>query len=232
MKKLLNFLFVNRQETENKWWHRLFMVFLFGSGILISISSIFLFYNNNHNWITYNPAVFSFELNYDKAQGEEVHCSQNLFSCGSTNLSKEDEDRYWASHQISVTNLQKQYGMDKYDVNSCPHDSSQNLFFIVADRISKKTIPTRVFPTQLVNCVNKVMSDMESDKAYSEYQTSLKNLDVNTSFKITKNINYSTIISNIASWIFTPIITILIWILFWSSIIYRSLLYIIFGKKK
>ena len=122
--------------------------------------------------------------------------------------------------------------MDKYDVNNCPHTSSETPMSIAFDRISGKTISTQIASTQLVNCVNKVMNDMESNPAYSAYQTSVKNLDNNPSFKITKNIQYGAIIGDVVSWVIIPIIVVLIWILFWSSIVYRSVLYIVFGNKK
>ena len=224
---------VKKLETENKWWHRLFVVFLFGSGIIVFILSIFLTVDsNNHNWITYNPAVFSFEQNYNEAGGKEIFCTKGLFSCTGIDLSKQDESRYWTLYQTAVTNLQKQFGMDKYDVNNCPHTSSETPMFLAFDRISGKTTSTQIASTQLVNCVNKVMNDMESNPAYSAYQTSVKNLDNSPSFKITKNIQYGAIIGDVVSWVIIPIIVVLIWILFWSSIVYRSVLYIVFGNKK
>ena len=91
MKKLLNILLVKKPETENKWWHRLFVVFLFGSGVIVFILSIFLTVDsNNHDWITYNPAVFSFEQNYNEAGGKEIFCTKGLFSCTGIDLSKQD----------------------------------------------------------------------------------------------------------------------------------------------
>ena len=232
MKKLLNFLLVRRPETENKWWNRLFNVVLFGSGIVVFLLTIFLVINSyNHNWITYNPAVFSFEQNYNEIDSKEIPCTKGLFSCKGIDISKQDESRYWTLYQTAVTSLQKQFGMDKYNYDDCPHTTYQKPINILFDKIFGGNT-TADYPTQLIDCVNKIYNDMKANPSYSEYQTAVKNLYDQPSVKITRNIHYGIILTDITLWVVIPIIAVLVWIVFWSAIIYRATLYIIFGKKK
>ncbi len=74
MKKLFNILLVRRTEVENKWWHRLISVVIYGSTILVAISAITLFVLKSEMWKKYSYTAFSFEDNYSTAQGKEVRC--------------------------------------------------------------------------------------------------------------------------------------------------------------
>lgn len=226
MKKLLNFLLVRRPETENKWWHRLFTVLLFGSGILVAVFAISLVVDSyNHTWVTHRPVAFSLEPNYQQAKGEEFPCNwsfdttraanepiKSIIECKGVEIPLTDARTYGALYDTARKNLEIQYGLDKYTTATCP----------------KSTGETKFSPEQ-ISCIRKVFADEEADPAYPEYQNSINNL---AHIKVVRDINYGYILSDIALWLFIPILVLVLWIVFWSSVIYRSVLYIIFGKKK
>jgi hypothetical protein len=39
-------------------------------------------------------------------------------------------------------------------------------------------------------------------------------------------------LSDIAFWVMVPLLVLLLWVVFWDSIVYRAILYVIYGKKK
>lgn len=223
MKKILDFLFPERQETKNKWWDRLFTVLLFGSAIIVLALAIFFSISNKNDtweWVTYSPVAFSLEPNYQQAKGKEVACQVDMFAfsvpdnepivdggigvnCNNIILSDSYSKQYGYLYADEMENLQKQFGVDKYNLTNCGSDS-----------------------TCLINTMNAFLAN----PAEGEYEKALDN--VSLSLKISRSINHGFIFGDIAYWIFIPILTVLAWIIFWSSIVYKSILYIIFGKKK
>ena len=232
MKKIINIFITRRNEINNKWWNRLFNVLLLGSTIVIfvlSLSVIGITYDNS--WVTYS-VKFSFEPDYNDATGTEIDCKNSLgfLECEGVD-SALYQKQYSDLYDKSVISLQKQFGIDKYDYDNCPHTAYQKPINVLFDKISGKNT-TADYPPQLIDCVNKLNSDMKADPSYSQYTDSIKTLGTKTSIRLTKIIHYPIIIIDVALWIFIPLIAVLIWIVFWSSIIYRSILYIIFGKNK
>lgn len=225
MKKLLNVLLVRRPETENKWWHRLFTVLLFGSGILVSVSAIFLSVDSyNHTWITHHPVAFSLEPNYQQASGKEFPCDwsfdttraanepiKSIIECKGVDIPLTDARTYGTLYDTAEKNLETQYGLDKYTAD-CPKSNGES----------------KLSPEQ-ISCIRNVFTDEQADPAYPKYQDSLKDL---ARIKVAQDINFGYILSDIALWLFISILVLALWIVFWSSVIYRSVLYIVFGKKK
>jgi len=231
MKKIINRLLVNRQETRDKWWHRLFMVLLFGSGVFVFILAIYLtvvsFYPK---WVTYGdkPLAYGAELNYQEVNGTELPCNLGvdelsndnnhitfIVQCNGVNLSYEDSKKYKALYDDVSTYLQQQFGLVNKYSNDCP-------------TVKLKPAGTP-FTSEQLTCLRQSMAKEQADPDYIKYQAALDKINV---VKVSKNSNLLHIIFDFALWIIIPLFVFVIWILFWDSIIYRSVLYIIFGKKK
>jgi hypothetical protein len=235
MKKLLNFLLVRRSETENKWWHRLFSVLLFGSALVVLVFAVLLNVDSSdHTWVTYKPVAFSLEQNYQTAKGKELPCKESLdfsgdidtrllIKCDGVDISPADSLRYEGLYKIADTNLQIQFGVQKYFDNSyynCPIPS-------VPKPIGYKLTPSDI--SCIRDEMSRISADEATDPAYTQYQEALKNL---AHIKVIRDTNFGLILADIGLWVIVPILAATLWVIFWSAIIYRSILYIIFGKKK
>jgi hypothetical protein len=229
MKRFLSFLLVRRPETENKWWHRLFTVLLFGSALVALVISVFLTIDSyNHTWITHKPVAFSLESNYQDANGKELSCEQDIFmfptssnepaingagiKCDGVTLTRSDSKRYEALYEAERKDLEKQFGLDKYNLTNCP-----------------RSLPGERLSPEQISCIRENLDAEQADPEYPKYQSALKDL---LRIKVVKNINYEFMLTDIGLWVAIPLLTVLLWIVFWSAIIYRSVLYIIFGKRK
>jgi len=230
MKKIINFLLVKRPETENKWWHRLFTVILFGSAIVLFISIILLTADiYKHAWFTHRITAFSLESNYQQAEGQEFPCNwsidttradnepiKSVIKCKGVEIPLTDARTYGALYDTAGENLRMQYGLDKYNgaCSNLPQNPS-------GKGLSKEEI----------TCLNEMQDVMQTDPTYNEYQNASENL-AKIKIKVSENTNLVTIFSDIFVWLTIPILVIITWIIFWSAIVYRTLLYVIFGKKK
>ena len=227
MKKLINFLFVRRPEIENKWWHRLFIVFLVGSGIIVFIITVsFTVINFYPKWVMHgdDPLSFSLESNYEKINGKELPCNVDLSAfhisstepningwgvkCEGVNLSEFDSKRYAKLYSTAHKNLRTQYGFDKY---------SDDSICAINDRACQLNIIWKGFDLE------------KADPSYNKFQIEEKNL---TRIKVSAVANFWNILLDIMLLMVVPAIVLTLWILFWDSIIYRSILYIIYGNKK
>ncbi len=227
--KITNFFLVKRPETENKWWHRLFTVLLFGSTIFVLILTVYLSIgNNNHDWVA-NNITFNLEPNYKEAIGKEFPCVRSLFiKCNDVGVSSYDLDRYEKLWETTRDNLWEQTGLDNKYGADCIKKFGEKLtqFEVVTLELEA---PTNKSGDEII-CWRKVALDEGNDPAYATYENIIKNLPL--TLKVSKDINYGFILSDLAYWIFVPIITVSIWVMFWSTIVYRSILYVVFGKKK
>lgn len=230
MNKILKLFSVKREDLklENKWWHRLFTVFLVASGIIVLILAVCLTIGSyNLKWVIYGdkPLAFSLDPNYGKVVGKELPCESVIddsasslsftIKCNDVNLSHEDSQRYQTLYDAASKYLSQQFGLDKYG-STCSNSWSS----------------TAVLGTQLsaeqIACVRKAIADESADPAYPKYQNALKNI---ARVKVSENSNLGVVFFDILLWIIIPIFALLAWILFWNSIVYRSILYVIFGKK-
>ncbi len=248
MKKLLRILFVKREETKNKWWDRLFHVLLGGTSILLLLLAIFLTLESTNNaWVSYRPVAFSLEPNYEQAQGKEVLCEPTLESwndkgvkCGEVILSDQELARYYALRETASERLWKQSGLDGKYVADCAKfplkaaGSNITLQKIAAfDQILGQDSATTQMSAEeragLACWKNNLIAE-HADPAYSAYQTALDNLNDNK-VKLVGSTNFGLVFDDIASWTLIPILVVLLWVLFWSSVVYRATLYVIYGKK-
>ncbi len=229
--KISNFLFVHRPEIDNKWWNRLFTVFLFGSAIIVFILTVYLTVSSYYpNWVIYGdqPLAFSLEPNYQKISGKELPCDLNLFAfpvsatepaidgegmnCKGVILSDFDSKRYATLYNSAEKTLEKQYGFDKYfDDSMCTGGSPS----------ANQTCEFDSF--------NKGETAEQADPSYGQYLKDYNNL---ARIKVSETGNLGNIILDVTLWIAIPVLVLVVWILFWSFIFYRTLLYIIYGKQK
>lgn len=221
--KILGILLVNRLETHNKWWHRLFGVVLGGSSIIVLIFALSLVINDSKlNWVTYDPTAFSLEQNYQQAVGKEFSCKHDLdfysypiktiIKCDGVELSSSDAKHYGELYDSADKDLRMQYGLDKYS-DSCGTANQQS-----------------PLSQEQISCIRTSISNEQADSSYSRYENDLQKLPLK--LKVARNIHMGFIWGDIASWVIIPILSVLVWVIFWNSIIYRSILYVIFGNKK
>jgi len=80
VKKIKKPLFVRRVETENKWWHRLALVLIYGSATLAVLFWIGLAIDEISDWEKYKSYsyAYSFEQGYEFLDGEEISCALNF----------------------------------------------------------------------------------------------------------------------------------------------------------
>lgn len=230
MKKLLNFLLVRRTETENKWWHRLFSVLLFGSALIVLVFAILLNVDSSDHtsWVTYKPVAFSLEQNYQQAIGKELLCEeQDLFAfpvsdnepalngagikCDGVTLSTFDSKRYEALYETARKNLETQFELDKYSLAKC----------------SKPRINGKLSPEE-ISCMRENLDAWQADPQYPKYQEALKNI---AHIKVEREIDFGAMLTDISFWVLVPILVTILWIVFWGAVVYRSILYVIFGRK-
>jgi hypothetical protein len=242
MKKLLKILLVKKLETENKWWDRFFNVFLGGTAIIVLLSVFLLtIESHKHNWVTYDPVVFSLEQTYKQVDGKELPCKEDLdwdnakaneelktiIQCDGVTITYSQAKRYGALYNLADEKLRQIDGIKELD---------DKFIQICKDEISSQTFPTiysgTLTPEQIaeLKCVvSKEKADSSYNQLYDKYQNDLKGL---ASIKVVRNVHIGIIIGDIALLLLIPILSALIWVLFWSLIIYRLILYIIFGNKK
>jgi hypothetical protein len=222
--KILNMLFVRRSEAKDRWWNRLFVVLLLGSGIVVFVLSVFIMIiGHNHNWITYHPVAFSLEQNYQQAKGKEFACNwsfdtsrsanepvQSIIECKGVEIPLNEARIYGNLYDTAINNLEIKYGLDKYfDTSTCP-PSNNKISDCEFDLIVKGS------------------ESEQTDPSYKQYQTDLKNL---ARIKAVRSIDFGYIFEDVVFWLLIPIFILALWIVFWSSLIYRTVLYIIFGKE-
>jgi hypothetical protein len=218
---LFNRLVFTREEIKNKWWHRLFTVFLFGSSIIVFIISVSgtielaSYYELNDKVVTYHPVKFSLEPGYQEAVGKEFPCEENYetttwqMKCEGVTIPEANAKHYYNLYKIEMNNLLIKYGLDKYDITSCLNEENG-------------------FTSREKACVNEVMEARQSDSNYASYVGALKNVDY---VKAARDIHGWVIFRSIALFVFAPILITMLWILLLSFVLYRLILYVIFGNK-
>lgn len=220
MRKILNFLLVRRPEIKNKWWDRLFKVLLIGTSIILFIGVLGGTILERNQWTNYgNPYIFSLEKNYKEFDGREFTCNTStndidindkqhlwIMKCDGAQISYEDSVRYEGLERVAATKIYKELGLDKYSWDNC-----------VGNTFGDRS-----------DCIKEMIAAEKTDPAYPNYQNAIKNMPLH--IKMTRNILFGSIFTDVAKWILIPIISVLLWIIFWNSIIYKSVLYIVFGK--
>lgn len=243
--RLLNILLVHRPEVENKWWHRLVNVFIFSTTILVAIFAISLFVSNSEMWKTYSYPAFSFENNYSSVQGKEVNCFIDFkptgVSCGDYAGGK---GPYEAKYPVDLSDFTKRYNRAvKDEVGQSTIDK------ICADgkalQAERDKLGIEGLDPKMSSCMSLTVDfrpiqieDFPSKLnfqrfTYDEYLTDKQigfvgSLWLGIKAKMTTSIIYSILLQNLLY----VILAVLGWFIFWESIVYRTILYIIYGKRK
>jgi hypothetical protein len=243
--KILSILFVNRLEIENKWWHRMVNVFIFGSTILVAIFAISLFVSNSEMWKKYSYPAFSFENNYSSTKGKDVNCFIDFkpagVSCGEY---ADEKGPYEAKYEVDLSDFIKRYNKAiKDEVGQSTIDKICSAGkALQADRnklgvegldqkmLSCMSLTVDIAPIQLSDFPsNPNNQHLTYDEYLTEKQVSfLSWLWLNIKAKMITSIIYPILFQNLIY----VILATLGWFIFCESIIYRTILYIIYGKRK
>lgn len=236
--KISGILFVNRLETENKWWHRLVNVFIFGTTILVAILAIALFVSNSAIWKTYSYPAFNFEDSYTTVGGKEVDCkvSPKPFDI-ECNGHVVDSSDYTKRYNVVIKKKIGQKVIDKICAEGKAQQAIQNELGIERldpEESSCMTLTVNISPIQEDDFPSRINNQVVT---YDKYLTSDQVIMLRISFlesiwgtkaKEVTAIIYPVLLQNLLY----VILSISCWFIFWESIIYRTVLYIIYGKKK
>lgn len=214
MKKLLNLLLVRRLETKDKWWHRLALVLIYGSTIIVAIFlAILLISEEGEYWVSESYTAYSFEQGYEIADGKEIDCKFSVFEsssgrlspisifrCGDLTSDTEFLNRYVQARGTSerLQELRGDQGITELDFSAFKKN-----YVPVAER-------------------SKTQSD---DEIMVELIQSGELNDV----KVKRALSFDYI-SFGGNW-GVYLLLILGWLVFWESIVYRTILFIVYGKK-
>ena len=205
MKKILKFLFVRRQETENKWWHRLALVLIYGSTIVVAIFfAILLISEESEYWVSESYTAYSFEQGYEAADGKEMDCKFSVFESRGGRLSPLSLFR--CGDLDSDTDFLEKYTKARGTYNQLEElrlpKSSSGLYIPVADRQGKKTDS---------EIMVELIQSGELDNVKVKRATSFE------------------YVSFFGNWSLYLLI-VLGWLIFWESIVYRTILFIAYGR--
>jgi hypothetical protein len=230
-------------EVENKWWHRLVRVLIFGSTIVVAIFAITFFISNSEIWKQYSYPAFSFEDNYSTTKGKEVNCFIDFkptgVTCGEYAGGK---GPYEAKYAVDLSDFTKRYNKaikdevgqnttDKICADGKAFQSERDKLGIEGldpKMLSCMRITVDIAPIQIEDFPSKLNYQRLT---YDEYLTDkqigfIRSLWLGIKAKMTTSIIYPIFLTNLLY----VILAIIGWFIFWESIVYRTLLYILYGK--
>jgi hypothetical protein len=198
------------------------LVLLSGSSIIIFITILLANTDYHSPWTYRQIKKFSLEDGYDKISGKELPCysfrhfdqdeSYFKITCGDFYIPDSISIYYQELYDIERKSLYQKFGLNKYS-GTCTGLARNNF-----GGLSKEEIL----------CLNKTDKEMKLDPNYKKYEDALNDV---AKIKVSTHINFYSIRDDIFYIIFVPILSVILWVIFWSSIIYRSILYVIFGSK-
>jgi hypothetical protein len=251
MKKVLKLFLIDREEVKNKWWHRMINVFIYTSTLLVVCISIFLFVQNKESWKKYTYTSFNFEKNYDTARGQEVNCSVETepfsASCDGKMIDPSDlalrhdkfiKDGIGGNIVKRICDNAEQERKLNPDTISDEYIRCLNLTY---GKSYSRPISLKDFNNLTQEQIISIRKDASAtplpqsylDKFLTEKEMSfVKQNDwfweIGLKAKYETEIIYKILLKNI----FYVILAISCWFIVWQSIIYRTILYIIYGNKK
>lgn len=210
MKNILNFY--KEDEFSSKWWHRFAKVFIYGSTVVIFIFSTFWFFTSFSDWNNPDPKyIYSFEPKYKEIFGFTQPC---------TFLPANDE----SFTSIKCGNVGEKWKGGNYGY--LPD---------FLDRYSKSIEYKEEFLTREIVKNNSFFNPLNSEGfAYGKLNIDYIKLNKKIEQKQFNNISAKKIVllgplmRNVGIMFLVPIL----WFIFMKSVIYRSIIYIIFGNKK
>lgn len=204
------FTFYLNDEYENKWWHRLTKVLIYGSTIVIFIFSVIFFANDIWAWsIPNSKYIYSFEKNYSSTLWLPKKCTfdvpNNIISlmidCGDISEKSYNGEYYFLPDFLNRYSKSKQY-REEFLANEIDPECESNLS-----------------PTILRYCYQLNVNYNSLNNAIE--QGHFDNIKV-------KRVLVTPILKTIG----VLLLPTLIWFFILKSIIYRTLLYVVLGNKK
>lgn len=215
MGKLLKLIFIRRQETKDKWWHRLALVLIYGSTIVGAIFlGILLVTEESDNWAKYSYTAYSFEEGYLTAKGKEIDCKfpvtslGNLplifFHCGDLSTGSEFLEKYFRARGT-------------YDRLVELRKGPENLVKLDLTALKRNYVPVAERP------------GYEGTKSDIEIMVELIQSGEMDDVKVKRimSFEYATFLGNWSLYL----LLVFGWLIFWESIVYRTLLYVVFGRQ-
>ncbi len=244
MNKLSNLIFVRREGLEQKWWHRLAQVLIWGSTIVIAVFTFLLFFVGN-SFVHYSYSAYNFQPNFATAKGKIESCTFekggdpevfnstktarvlynpnsptngfNPIQFGATPVFTNDGDFYSPEIICGDVNFQA------YDSNENNYPSIKEFLYSYAQYNENSQEHELLFNSSgqdemlIPVDLNIVMNGGIDRGDFSNIQTK----------RVTHFLLRKFIVSILE---FVGII--LGWFILWESIIYRTIIYIIYGKSK
>lgn len=217
-KKVRNFLIPYIEGIENNWWHRLVNVLIYGSTILILILFSIGFFVEKDNWIKTTPKIFSFEDGYSSTSGKEFECEyKNGISSAIPEISCEEIslDGINVVERYNET-IRKRFNLKSFECIEQKNENgkySEESLRCLREYIN--FIPVTADPVSVsADNIGVEISHMRFIRGFS--------------VKINTEIIYLKFFEDI----FLILAIVAGWFIFWQSIIYRTILYVIYGKKK
>jgi hypothetical protein len=224
MKKLFNLVLVSKDGLSKKWWHRLAQVLIYGTTIVVffvSVFAVFITLRDPSNWETYILTKYNFENGFDKAQGETVDC--NIHVSQNTNswleFDEKMNDLNCGKLNVNVAEFVDRYNSatkNAFGVSLEPCPFNKDAF----GRLTPETLKCMDLTGLRLTIINPQDLSGDNLKKYQDYFVDIK-------AKLLLKINYGLFIE-------FPLLALAYvfgWFVFWESIIYRTIVYIIFGKK-
>jgi len=233
-----NLLFVRREETKNKWWHRLMLVCVYGGAILMTSVVIGIVFEEIIDAKSYKiySYTYNFEQGYEFIEGEEITCGFLMRRCG-------DIEEVVKKYNDSVRSVL----LTDEIRDKCANVSSVEPISRGYVPLSKRYIPVGERNYVAAEC-KIILSDTEvikpgldlsafglSESIYSSEQKNFlrdsynkfENLEAKQNLE---EVLYSKIIGDVSLGLLVVIFSLIAWIIFWESLVYRTILYIIYGK--
>lgn len=213
MKKLAKFLLVRRPETKDKWWHRFVLVLIYGSILVLVIYLAALFVTEEGgDWINESYTAYNFEQGYATAKGKEIDCSVSVFESAGR-LPTLAAARFRCGDIDSNTEF-----LDRYAQARGTTERLQELRGL-QDEQTRSYIP--VAERQETKTDNEIMVELIQSGELSDLKV-----------KRTLAFDHGAFFGGWGLYFLLVLVLVLSWLVFWESIVYRTILFIIFGKKK
>lgn len=206
MRKIINFLLVRRPETKDKWWHRLALVLIYGSTIVVAIFlAVLLISEEGDYWVSESYTAYSFEQEYATAKGKEVDCKfsatslgdlppVSIFNCGNISSDTEFLEKY-ARARGTYEKLEE----NREQINSTLASGG------LLGRIQRANATDDKIMVQLIQ--NGELDNIKVKRAVS--------------------VDYASFFGNWGVYL----LLVLVWFVFWESIAYRTILFVAYGRK-
>lgn len=224
---------------ENKWWHRLTRVIIYSVTLIVAVFSIVDFFDRIDTWNSPYPRyIYSFEKGYSEAFGFSKPCAfspdndeEHLsIKCGDAGISN-------SNIPSIVSFLAEESGSKK------PKKESRHLNLVdFLSRYSKSIVYKEEYlirenySDSNLNCKNKLEDGLFDEVLCRmhwfrvDYQLLNQKIEQGNFGNISakKIILLGPLLESLVSLIFLPLITFVVL----KFVIYKTIMYIIFGKKK